>query len=214
MKLQPAAHTSRPWRIHEVVPDFRLEDVWALPVRGGPDDLDLLVHWLAARREPATSAGAILAGALWAARTALGRMARLDTTSAGVGTRLPSLRDRLPPDLRAAPRGPDFHGAPFRSLYLLPDEWAAEMANRTVHGVLHIGWIAGPDGGYRGQMAVLVKPNGLLGIAYMAAIRPFRYLIVYPQMLREIGRGWQDFSAKRDHQASPGPGARDRALEP
>jgi Protein of unknown function (DUF2867) len=39
-----------------------------------------------------------------------------------------------------------------------------------------------PDGtdGYRGQMAVLVKPNGLLGIGYMAVIRPFRHLIVYP----------------------------------
>ena len=59
-------------------------------------------------------------------------------------------------------------------------EWAAEIANRTVHGITHIGWV--PDGtdGYRGQMAVLVKPNGLLGIGYMAVIRPFRHLIVYP----------------------------------
>ena len=40
-------------------------------------------------------------------------------------------------------------------------------------------------------MAVLVKPNGLLGTGYMAAIRPFRHLIVYPPMLREIGRRWQ-----------------------
>ena len=50
-----------------------------------------------------------------------------------------------------------------------------------------------PDdsGGYRGQMAVLVKPNGLLGTAYMAAIRPFRHLIVYPPMLRQIEREWR-----------------------
>jgi Protein of unknown function (DUF2867) len=40
-------------------------------------------------------------------------------------------------------------------------------------------------------MAVLVKPNGLLGIAYMAAIRPFRHLIVYPRMTRQIGRDWR-----------------------
>jgi hypothetical protein len=40
-------------------------------------------------------------------------------------------------------------------------------------------------------MAVLVKPNGLLGDAYMAAIKPFRYLIVYPAMLREMGRRWR-----------------------
>jgi hypothetical protein len=25
----------------------------------------------------------------------------------------------------------------------------------------------------------------------MAAIRPFRHLIVYPQMLRQIGRAWR-----------------------
>jgi hypothetical protein len=37
-------------------------------------------------------------------------------------------------------------------------------------------------------MAVLVKPNGLLGTTYMAAIRPFRYLIVYPAMMRQIER--------------------------
>jgi hypothetical protein len=40
-------------------------------------------------------------------------------------------------------------------------------------------------------MAVYVKPNGLPGNAYMAAIAPFRHLIVYPPMLREIGRNWR-----------------------
>jgi len=40
-------------------------------------------------------------------------------------------------------------------------------------------------------MAVLVKPNGLLGTAYMAAIRPFRHLIVYPPLMREIEQEWR-----------------------
>jgi hypothetical protein len=40
-------------------------------------------------------------------------------------------------------------------------------------------------------MAVYVKPNGLLGTVYMAAIRPFRHLIVYPPMLRQLGRDWR-----------------------
>src|SRR3712207_9124473 len=42
-----------------------------------------------------------------------------------------------------------------------------------------------------GQMAVLVKPNGLFGKAYMAAIKPFRYLIVYPALMRMIEREWR-----------------------
>ena len=104
---------------------------------------------------------------------------------------MPTLRDRLPADLRDAPSGPDFDALPFTSLYLIDDEWAAEIANRTMHGVMHLGWVPDGTGGYRGQMAVLVKPNGLLGNAYMAAIRPFRHLIVYPAMLREIGRTWR-----------------------
>ena len=60
-----------------------------------------------------------------------------------------------------------------------------------MHGVMHIGWVPDGTGGYRGQMAVLVKPNGLLGNAYMAAIRPFRHLIVYPPMMRQIERDWR-----------------------
>jgi len=80
---------------------------------------------------------------------------------------------------------------PFTSLYLLDDEFAAEIANRTMHGVMHVGAIQDETGGVRAQMAVLVKPNGLLGNAYMAAIRPFRHLIVYPAMLREGERAWR-----------------------
>ena len=71
-------------------------------------------------------------------------------------------------------------------MYLAQREAAFEIANKTVHGVLHLGWVPDGSGGYRGQMAVLVKPNGRLGRAYMAAIAPFRYAVVYPLMLRAI----------------------------
>ena len=81
--------------------------------------------------------------------------------------------------------------APFTSLYMLDDEWAAEIVNRTVHGVMHIGWVADRSGGYRGEMAVYVKPDGLLGHGYMAAIRPFRHLIVYPPLMRQIEKDWR-----------------------
>ena len=61
-----------------------------------------------------------------------------------------------------------------------------------MHGVIHLGWVPDEVGGYRGQMAVLVKTNGLFGDAYMAAIKPFRYLLVYPSMLRAIGAAWSE----------------------
>jgi hypothetical protein len=128
---------------------------------------------------------------LFAIRWKLGELLGWDGSDAGLRSRVPTLRDRLPADLREAPIGPDFDALPFTSLYLLEDEFAAEIVNRTMHGVMHLGWVPDGSGGYRGQMAVLVKPNGLLGTAYMAAIKPFRHLIVYPPMIRQIGRDWR-----------------------
>lgn len=128
---------------------------------------------------------------LFAIRWKVGELLGWDGPDAGLASRVPTLRDRLPVDLRDAPSGPDSEALPFTSLYLIGDEWAAEIVNRTVHGVMHIGWVPDETGGYRGQMVVLVKPNGLLGSAYMAAIRPFRQLIVYPPMIRQIGRAWR-----------------------
>jgi uncharacterized protein DUF2867 len=188
MMLPNTAHTSRPWRIHDITGDFRLEDVWALPTPGGPDDFPLLVSQFASA-DPAQSLPAP-ARMLWALRWRLGEVFGWDGEDDGLGSRVRSLRDRLPADLRDAPTGPDSDSLPFTSLYLLEDEWAAEIANRTMHGVMHLGWVADGNGGYRGQMAVLVKPNGRFGSAYMAAIRPFRHLIVYPPLMRMIGRQW------------------------
>ena len=99
---------------------------------------------------------------LWALRWKLGELFGWDDEDDGLGSRVATLRDRLPADLRDAPTGPDSDSLPFRSLYLLEDEWAAEIANRTMHGVMHVGWVPDGNGGYRGQMAVLVKPNGPL----------------------------------------------------
>ena len=189
-RLPASAHTSRPWRIHEVAPDFRLEDVWALPTPGGPEDFPRLVDLLASL-DPKQSSSRV-SRTLFALRWRLGELFGWDEGETGVGERVPSLRDRLPADLRGEYDGPRSGELPFTPVYMTEDEWAVETANETVHGVLHLAWVPNGDGGYRGQMAVLVKPNGLLGRLYMLAIAPFRHLLVYPAMLREIGRAWRE----------------------
>ncbi len=204
MKLPSTAHTSRPWRIHELTRDFRLEDVWALPTPGGPGDFGRLVQLIASG--DAARGSKDLARVLWVIRLKLGELLGWDGPQAGPPRS--SLRDRLPADLRDGPAGPGAR-APFTPLYLTGDEWAAEIINRTVHGVLHLGWVpdqAGHDQAqryrgqcYHGQLAVYVKPNGLLGQGYMAAIRPFRHLIVYPSMIKQIGCAW------REHAGAPAP---------
>jgi hypothetical protein len=169
-----------------------------LPTPGGPDDFGVLVRQFSSG-DPSQSLPTA-ARILWELRWKIGKLLRLDREDDGFGSRVRTLRDRLPADLRDAPRGPEFDSLPFSSLYLLDDEWAAEIANRTMHGVMHLGWVPDETGGFRGQMAVLVKPNGLLGSAYMAAIRPFRHLVVYPGLMREIERAW------RARAADPAPG--------
>ena len=189
MRLSNSAQTSQPWRIHELTRDFRLEDVWALPTPGGPDDFPRLLQLIASMDPSERSAAALRV--LFAVRWKLGKVFGWDDPDGDPSSRRPTLRDRLPADLRDTRPRPDLASHPFTSLYLTDDEWAAEIVNRTMHGVSHIGWVPDKDGGYRGQMSVYVRRNGLLGNAYMAAIAPFRHLIVYPLMLREIGREWE-----------------------
>jgi hypothetical protein len=198
MRLPKSAHTSRPWRVHELTKDFELEDVWKLPTPGGPDDLARLVRWFTDEGDNPP----VALRALFVLRWKLGKLFGWDEPDSGVGARVPSLRERLPADLLEAPRGPDLRAVPgrremegppvFSSVYQTRDEWVAEMSNKTVHSLMHIGWVRDASGGgYYAQMAVLVKPNGLFGRAYIAAIKPFRYAVVYPLLLRMIGRDWQ-----------------------
>lgn len=93
--------------------------------------------------------------------------------------------------------GWDGDGVGFTEMYRQHDEAALEIVNRTVHGIMHLGWVRVRDGEYQLRMAVLVKPNGTAGRAYLAAIAPFRYLIVYPVMLRSWERAWRERMAAR-----------------
>jgi uncharacterized protein DUF2867 len=172
MRLPDSAHTSRPWRIHELTRDLRLEDVWALPTPGGRDDFPRLVE-LMQGFDPARNSSAVVR-ALFAIRWKLGDLLGLD--------------------------GPRSERSGFTEILRTDDEWAQEIVNKTVRGVLHVGWVEDGAGGYRGQMAVLVKPKGILGELYMKAITPFRHLIVYPTMLRDLGRAWSE----RDASEAPG----------
>ncbi|WP_272475693.1 DUF2867 domain-containing protein [Baekduia alba] len=178
-----------PWRIRDLTPDFGLEDVWELPGEGDKEDFSRLVELICATDPERGATG--LPRLLWALRWKLGALLGWDDEDGGLDARVPSLRERLPEDLRDTDP-PAFATLPFRSLYLTDDEFAAEIANRTMHGVMHLGWVPGPAGSgrCRAQMTVLVKPNGWTGKAYMSAIRPARHLVVYPTMMRQGRALW------------------------
>lgn len=202
MRLPNSTHESGPWRIHEIVSDFILEDVWALPVHGGAEDFQAVLELMAAS-DPA-NAESLPTRVLWRLRDRLGSWLDLGRISAPVdsgpdgaavqlsipGTNETSLTSRLPDDLRNTAADLTFDSLPFASLYRTGREFAAEVSNHTVHAVMHLAWVEQGEERYQGQMAVYVKPRGSFGKGYMALIKPFRYWVVYPALMRQTERAW------------------------
>jgi hypothetical protein len=205
MRLPNAAHQSQPWRIRDIVPDFTLEDVWVLPAHGGTQDFQTLLEIITSGLGDPDNWESLPTRVLWRLRDRLGSWFGLGRISIPIdpgqgdatgnlqipGTNETSLSERLPDDLRHTAADLHFDSVPFAPLYRTDVEFAAELSNRTVHDVMHLAWVDQGEGRYQGQMAVYVKPRGLLGKAYMALIKPFRYWVVYPAMMREIERAWQ-----------------------
>jgi hypothetical protein len=202
VRIPNAVHQAQPWVISDIAPDFELLDVWAMPVHGGPDDFASFLEALSGL-DPTASPSPVSRALFWV-RERLGEVFGWDD---GAERPIPgcdesTLRARLPEDLRNsadADPGSDVTRpavAGFTPLYRTDDEWAAELSNATVHGVLHVAWVPDGDKGHRAHLAVYVKTRGRLGSVYMALIQPFRHLVVYPALTRQIGRAWDRRNAK------------------
>jgi hypothetical protein len=196
-RLKTSKHGDLPWRIGEVAPDFELIDAWSLPARGNLDDFADLIE-IFASLDPSADDGSRPSQALFAVREWLGQRLGWDKQVNILpipGCEETSLRERLPADLEGT-QGEVGGDPSFSPVYRTPTEWAAEISNGTVHAVLHLGWVRRKDGTYRGQMGVYVKPRGRLGPLYMKLIAPFRHYIVYPALMRRIGRVWKARASK------------------
>ena len=171
-RLDPAAHTGSSWRAHALFDDFALEDVWRLPMSGGPEDFDACVD-LVSQLDRVTT-GPVLVRALFAARRVAEPFPRADATTRAAA-RNDLLRGRLPEDLRATSvpsllGGRSFPGVAVTPLYKTGREWAVAIASGPVDGILHVGWIA--DGWeHRGQLAVLVDRGADLDAATCSSSR-------------------------------------------
>jgi Protein of unknown function (DUF2867) len=193
MRLANSEHESHAWRIAEVAPDFRLEDVWALPAQGRLEGFATLLEVIATL-DPAKSRSRATR-TLFSIRYRVGGWLGWDDPQHPLSipeNRETTLSARLPEDLRGTTTNVELGTKDFIPLYRTDVEWAAEISNKTVHAVIHLAWVEKGTNRYQGQMGVYVKPRGKLGAAYMAAIAPFRHRIVYPSLMREIARGWSE----------------------
>lgn len=200
MRISNDVLQTQRWIIDDVVHDFEVEDVWALPIDGGPDDFAAVIDLMQSMEFPGSAP--LPVRLLWGIRDLLGRWFGLGRSSTSAdeagawppvpGTDERSLVGRVPAELRNTAPVARHSDKPFRPLYLTDTEFADEISNRTMYGVMHLAWVEKGGHRYQAQMTVYVKPRGAFGAAYMAFIKPFRYAIIYPALMRYLERSWAE----------------------
>ena len=184
-----------------MLPDFEIEDVWELPVEMQADQgIGELYRAFVQALEKTTVSGA--AGWLFRLRLLIGKVLGWED-HARSKEKFPegSIRARYAEQEGLSRLELNYPGfGDFVPVYDLREEMLSEIENATVLAAAHFGKVVKSDGKFGVQMSIYVKPKGWLGTCYMALIKPFRLLIVYPAMLRLIGHQWNKY--QQETQAS------------
>ncbi len=192
MRIKPEEHRRHDWRIQQFARDFELVDAWSMPVEGRADEFPRFVEMMASF-DPGADESSRMTRMLFRLRWALGRVFGWDENPKPLpipGCEETSLRDRLEPHERAD-SDEQVANATFQRVYSDDREYAGEISNSTVHAVMHLGRVEIAPDQWRAQMGVYVKTRGRFGRLYMGAIAPFRHWIVYPALMRRVGRMWR-----------------------
>ena len=177
-----------PLRVHTFLGGIPLQDAWAVELprtRGGITLAEFLRRAGNLFQRPPAAVRALLS-----VRFFLGGLFGWDRATPGPISE--SFAQRLTDEDRAlslVPAGtPDGH---FSIVYRFENEQLDEVANRTVHaGALSA--LVEADATYRFYFAVYVREVNPFTPLYMAAIDPFRRLIVYPALLRGVSALWSE----------------------
>ncbi len=186
MRAKPVDFQRLNLRCHALLGDVPLHDVWAIPLHGGGpgrsvQDARALVF--GDRRPPH-----LAVRGLFALRSALGRAFGWDDERHNASS--VSYVHRLAEADRAQSQvAPGTREGRFRVLYVLGDEALLELRNATVHAFVALALTPSP-GGYTLYLAIYVKPVSRLTPLYMALIDPFRRLVVYPALGRQVQQRW------------------------
>lgn len=175
-----------PFRVHELLADVPLHDVWAvdLPWPRAGITLD---QFRRAAHDPLCTPRPVVR-ALLGVRLLVGRLLAWDRRESDTAS--PTFADRLTPQDRArtlVPAGQ--REGLFRIVYRFENEQLDEIINRTAHAAA-LSALVEMAGRYRFYLAVYVRNVGRLTPLYMALIDPFRKLLVYPSLLRGIQTMW------------------------
>ncbi len=173
-------------RVHDLLNDVPLQDVWSVDLPGGKAGCTLRdVPGLLPQPEDRDVGWAVRS--LFRLRQWLGRVFRWDKREPLSKSYASRLGEEDRRRSRTPPGAPGI--GPFRVIYEFETESLAEVRNATVHAFLSTSLQTLPDG-YRVWIGIFVKPVGRGTGAYMALIGPFRHWIIYPALLRRMRRRW------------------------
>jgi uncharacterized protein DUF2867 len=193
MRVSQAEFRDIDLRCHSLLADVELHDVWAIPLEGGGAERTMSD---VVALSPLQRSSSRPVRALFSLRRELGR--RLGWDSKRHDPSDESYLSRLSDEDRSrsvvVPGSRDQSG--FRTLYVFPREALFEIRNATVHGFLASALIPRGDG-FLLYWAIYVKPVSRLTWAYMAMIDPFRRLLLYPTMIREMQAAWSQEYGQR-----------------
>jgi len=183
-----------PLRVHTLLADVPLQDVWAVDLPKVRDGVTLCEFLRRSSQCGCDTADAEInrlppvARALFRLRFFLGRIFLLeaepkDALAASFGSRLTSEDRARSFVVSGTPEGP------FRVVYRFENEQLLEIQNRTVHGAA-LSALAERADGYRFYFAVYVRRTTWITPLYMGLIDPFRRWIIYPALLKKIRATW------------------------
>jgi len=179
-----------PLRVHRFLAGVPLHDVWAVDLPS-PRAGITLDEFLRAANEGLFTPTPVVQRLL-DLRLLIGRLFGWDSPRPSTQA-APTFADRLsdadrarsltPAGVREGPNGL------FRVVYRFENEKLVELINRTVHAAA-LSALVETANSYRFYFAVYVRSVGRLTPFYMAAIDPFRKLIIYPSLLRSVRSNW------------------------
>lgn len=193
IRIDDQEHKIQPLRVHALLSDFELEDVWRAPVRlSEAHSLRLFMDQFAVGNGQLANKG--MAGFLFKVRLALGKLLKWDEMVKHDHLVPGSIRFRYAQqeNLKYDDLPPPGTGS-FVPVYNLESESLAEIENATVHAAVHFSRVPSGPATWTIHMAVYVKPKGWLGRVYMVLIKPFRLWIVYPALMRAARQNWEKY---------------------
>jgi Protein of unknown function (DUF2867) len=187
MRIDPVEYGRLGLRAHSLLADVALHDVWAVDLPGGGPGRTVLDVLAAISVKSLRRVTPTVTFLFWL-RGWLGRVLGWDRA------RQHPPRDSFVSRLTAADREASLvtPGTPDGSrwtLFVSSRESISELQNTTVHA-FSVMVLENRSGGYRLYWAIYVRPVSRLTVWYLRLIDPFRRLVIYPAVLREVPRAW------------------------